>query len=120
MYVHVVINSTYVYMWLRMFSSVTCHLFSLAACRIGETTCAVDGRCIQDSWVCDGDADCADGGDEANCPTCASDEFQCRDYTCRQLSQVCDGVDDCSEGLDEVNCGRNFENIPLVLNYNTA
>ena len=31
-----------------------------------EFTCN-DGECIYNGWLCDGDNDCSDGEDEANC-----------------------------------------------------
>ncbi|XP_060112501.1 low-density lipoprotein receptor-related protein 10 [Heteronotia binoei] len=35
-------------------------------CQPGNFRCR-DGRCIYESWVCDGQADCTDGSDEADC-----------------------------------------------------
>lgn len=35
-------------------------------CQPGNFRCR-NGRCIYESWVCDGQADCADGSDEADC-----------------------------------------------------
>ena len=33
----------------------------------GMAQCA-NGQCTSESWFCDGDPDCDDGSDEANCP----------------------------------------------------
>lgn len=45
-------------------SSTLAH--GIAACKSEEHLCP-DGRCIQQSWVCDGESDCEDGSDESNC-----------------------------------------------------
>ncbi|KAI1704155.1 low-density lipoprotein receptor domain class A domain-containing protein [Ditylenchus destructor] len=45
--------------------------------------CPGSGRCIPKSWLCDGESDCEDGKDEANCdsstaPQCNPEkEYQC-------------------------------------------
>ena len=41
-----------------------------ATCSPGHTLCDVD-NCILDAWICDGTTECADGTDEAECPTLA-------------------------------------------------
>lgn len=35
-------------------------------CRGNQFTCP-NGHCINQNWVCDGDDDCADNGDEDGC-----------------------------------------------------
>ncbi|XP_047540379.1 prolow-density lipoprotein receptor-related protein 1-like [Vanessa atalanta] len=66
------------------------------------------GRCIDSSFLCDGDADCPDGADEnaavggpcANV-TCNGDEFLQCGTRCIPKSWVCDGLKDCADGADE-------------------
>lgn len=36
------------------------------ACPNGQHTCP-DGECIMSEWLCDGEPDCSDDSDEANC-----------------------------------------------------
>ena len=37
-------------------------------CTEGQYQCAEPhNRCIREEWVCDGEQDCEDGGDELNC-----------------------------------------------------
>lgn len=58
-------------------------------------------------WVCDADADCADGSDEgAACATrrCARTEFRCASGRCVPREWLCDGEPDCPGGEDEAQC----------------
>lgn len=73
-----------------------------------------DGTCINDKWWCDGDDDCEDKSDEANCTdnlthqTCGPTEFQCHwshfNPLCIHYGWKCDGDYDCSDGSDEISC----------------
>uniref|UniRef100_A0A5F9CL00 Low-density lipoprotein receptor-related protein 8 n=1 Tax=Oryctolagus cuniculus TaxID=9986 RepID=A0A5F9CL00_RABIT len=69
------------------------------ACRSGE--------CVHLGWRCDGDHDCKDKSDEADCPapgTCRGDEFRCGDGTCVLATKRCDQEQDCRDGSDEAGC----------------
>ncbi|KAM5267393.1 low-density lipoprotein receptor-related protein 8 isoform 8-T8 [Hipposideros larvatus] len=75
-----------------------CAASSQFACRSGE--------CIHPGWRCDGDYDCKDKSDEADCPlgTCPGDEFQCGDGTCVPAIKRCNQEQDCPDGSDEAGC----------------
>lgn len=69
-----------------------------------------NGRCILESWRCDHDDDCKDGGpdgigsDEKDCKKenhCKSDHFMCNNKECIPISWQCDGQLDCADGSDE-------------------
>ena len=61
--------------------------------------------CVSESWLCDGDADCPDGADEAEelCAArpCPPEKFRCGDHVCVPQGSVCDGVQNCADGADE-------------------
>jgi hypothetical protein len=59
-----------------------------------------DGSYIPGSWVCDGEADCTGGEDEADCTN-----FTCNDGYIIPGRYVCDSFEDCTGGEDELNCG---------------
>lgn len=90
--------------------TVTCvSSFSvLKQCPQTEFRCG-SGQCVSASFVCDDEADCDDGSDEASCPpvTCSATSFQCNNTVCVPRLWACDGDVDCSDGSDEwpSNCG---------------
>ncbi|GFT68702.1 vitellogenin receptor, partial [Nephila pilipes] len=75
-------------------------------CNTKEFKCN-DGKCIDETLVCDKRADCEDGSDEKNCSKivpCDEGRFTCRDGTCIYIHEVCDGHKDCEKGEEELNC----------------
>ena len=82
----------------------------------GEIRCPFSepGDCIPQEWLCDGDWDCVDGGDELefDCenfvsPLCARANYvPCpeRPALCVPKTWVCDGESDCPDGGDELGC----------------
>ncbi|KFO20943.1 Low-density lipoprotein receptor-related protein 8 [Fukomys damarensis] len=70
-----------------------------------QFTCR-SGECIHLGWRCDGDRDCKDKSDEADCllGACRGDEFQCGDGTCVLVIKRCNQEQDCPDGSDEAGC----------------
>ncbi|CCG28432.1 Basement membrane proteoglycan [Caenorhabditis elegans] len=76
-------------------------------CMADEKACG-NNECVKNDYVCDGEPDCRDRSDEANCPaisrTCEPNEFKCNNNKCVQKMWLCDGDDDCGDNSDELNC----------------
>uniref|UniRef100_A0A8C2ZW02 Low density lipoprotein receptor a n=1 Tax=Cyclopterus lumpus TaxID=8103 RepID=A0A8C2ZW02_CYCLU len=82
-------------------------------CTNVEFSCG-NGQCVSSAFLCDDEADCDDGSDEASCPpiTCSGASFQCNHGVCVPRLWACDGDADCSDGSDEwpQNCGTTAHN----------
>jgi hypothetical protein len=70
------------------------------ACKEGTFRCD-DGRCLNQTLLCNGRRDCEDNSDE----TCCTGSFRCDNGLCIAPSWQCDGVDDCGDNSDESKCG---------------
>ena len=81
---------------------------------------SIFGEPVIEAWRCDGEQDCADGQDEANCATyvtdCPAYQFGCVrggqpvcitavDSDDSDNNYVCDCINDCDDALDEQYCG---------------
>jgi hypothetical protein len=78
-------------------------------CTADEFQCS-DKMCIDKLWQCDGESDCNDTSDEANCPVtnkskCIETEWECHTgKQCIHISFRCDKDLDCLDGSDELDC----------------
>nr|XP_023699926.1 low-density lipoprotein receptor-related protein 8-like [Paramormyrops kingsleyae] len=79
----------------------------VGSCKSSQFLCS-SGQCVPRIWVCDGDEDCKDGSDEANCWEKPCSGFLCTDGGCVGNGSLCDGSSDCQDGSDELqeNCGQ--------------
>ncbi|XP_029085904.1 low-density lipoprotein receptor-related protein 8 isoform X2 [Monodon monoceros] len=77
-----------------------------AACAAASQFACRSGECVHLGWRCDGDRDCKDKSDEADCPlgTCRGDEFRCGDGTCVPAVKRCNQEQDCPDRSDEAGC----------------
>lgn len=72
-----------------------------------EFRCNDTGRCIPQTWVCDGEGDCQDHADEhpsrgCTITNCDKDSFKCADNSgCISKLQYCDNHTDCLDKSDE-------------------
>ncbi|XP_071980888.1 atrial natriuretic peptide-converting enzyme isoform X2 [Engystomops pustulosus] len=72
----------------------------------------LSGRCILASRRCDGEADCEDDSDEANCDCTERGLWACPgSKMCIKHSMICDGFPDCPDELEEKNCFSASHNV---------
>nr|XP_058916014.1 low-density lipoprotein receptor-related protein 8 isoform X10 [Kogia breviceps] len=82
-----------------------------AVCAAAAQFACRSGECVHLGWRCDGDRDCKDKSDEADCPlgTCRGDEFQCGDGTCVPAIKRCNQEQDCPDRSDEAGCLQDID-----------
>ncbi|XP_035824784.1 very low-density lipoprotein receptor-like [Aplysia californica] len=78
------------------------------SCESDQFACS--DKCINASWVCDGESDCLDGFDEQNCTAgcMGPNKISCNNGGCVPVSSRCDGDNDCGDSTDEkqMNCAN--------------
>uniref|UniRef100_A0A672J473 EGF-like domain-containing protein n=1 Tax=Salarias fasciatus TaxID=181472 RepID=A0A672J473_SALFA len=76
-------------------------------CGANSFSCG-NGKCVPNSYRCDGVDDCHDNSDEVNCginnTTCSPSAFTCANQHCVPVRWRCDGHNDCFDNSDEANC----------------
>ncbi|KAL7385074.1 hypothetical protein ABVT39_014795 [Epinephelus coioides] len=76
-------------------------------CGANSFSCG-NGKCVPNSYRCDGVDDCHDNSDEVNCginnTTCSPSAFTCANKHCVPVGWRCDGHNDCFDNSDENNC----------------
>lgn len=65
-------------------SIIYCYFSAYPVCNKQQFQCK-NKRCISRKWLCDGEDDCRDGSDEAECTTTAASKETCKSGTYRFL-----------------------------------
>ena len=79
-------------------------------CPYNHFKCKVNGKCVHNSWLCDGEPDCLDGEDESKAvcegKTCSPQQFACKNGKCILKHLKCDSINQCGDNSDEDNCRK--------------
>jgi hypothetical protein len=73
--------------------------------RLGPWPCQSGSQCVDESWLCDGEADCDDRSDEYGCGGCASYEYFCPDGGCERTYEMCLCPDADDDDARDETCG---------------
>lgn len=76
-----------------------------SSCRSDQYKCKNEMKCLHQTWVCDGEADCQDLSDESadicSSHKCQANHFRCANKKCISSRNKCDGHDHCGDNSDE-------------------
>ncbi|XP_077472512.1 low-density lipoprotein receptor-related protein 2a isoform X9 [Stigmatopora argus] len=76
-------------------------------CGANSFSCG-NGKCVPNTYRCDGVDDCYDNSDETHCginnATCSPSAFTCANQRCVPASWRCDSHNDCLDDSDEADC----------------
>jgi hypothetical protein len=70
----------------------------------GEDLIPCGDDCTTVETACNGESECEEGKDEAQCSAgaCRAGQIACENGTCLEFYQLCDGVENCPGGEDEL------------------